>query len=176
MQLLVTIILLIVFIAHFFVAKAYSIPTKSYAYVLLYIIALDVPWMSHLWHILFGEDRINCPERKNEVFGWTPCFVFDWNTIVNTYEITLSLEFLFFSGLTFYILFDLFSSILKNILVFVLNAAHMVMALILLFSPPLFLDSYAQTFDISGLIITSLLVLLVELYVRIPYFGYRRTF
>lgn len=172
-MLFVTIILLIIFIAHIFIAKFYSVPDKSWWYVFIYIIALDVGPMSHLWHLLYGEHRINCPERRNEVFGWTPCFVFDWNTLVNTYEITLVLEFLILSALTFYILFDLFSlNIIRNVLVFLLNAAHIILTLILLFSPPLFLDSFTYTFDLTGFILTFLIVVLVEVYVRIPYFGY----
>ena len=172
-MLTLTIILIIIFIAHIFIAKFYSVPDKSWWYVFIYIIALDVPPMSHLWHLLYGEDRINCPERKNGVFGWTPCFVFDWNTLVNTYEITLALEFLILSALTFYILFGLFSlNIIRNVLVFLLNAVHMILTLILLFSPPLFLDSFTYTFDLTGFILTSLIVVLVEVYVRIPYFGY----
>lgn len=172
-MLTLTIILIIIFILHFLLAKFYSIPSKSWWYVLLYVIALDVAPMSHLWHLLYGEDRINCPERKNEVFGWTPCFVFDWNTLVNTYEITLALEFLILSALTFYILFDLFSlNIIRNIVVFILNGFHMVLALILLFSSPLFLDSFAYIFDLTGFILSCIILVLVEVYVRIPYFGY----
>ena len=171
---ILTAILLVVFIAHIFIAKFFSIPEKTWEYVFLYVVALDVAPMSHLWHLMYGEDRIDCPQRKNEIFGWTPCFVLDWNTLVNTYEITLSIEFLFLSAISFYVLFDLFESIIRNILVFVLNTIHAILALILLFSTPLFLDSFASLFDLLGLIVSSLLLVLVELYVRIPYFGYRR--
>ena len=173
-MLLLTIILIVIIILHFFIAKFNSIPSKSWFYVLLYIIALDVAPMSHLWHLMYGEDRITCPDRKDVVFGWYPCFQFDWNTLVNTYEITLSVEFLALTSLTFYILFDLFKSLTRNILVFALNAAHMVLTIILLVSPPLFLDSFTYTFDITGFILSLLILVLVELYVRIPYFGYVR--
>ena len=162
MQIILIIIFSILFIVHYFITKT--------IYPLIYVIALDVAPMSHMWHLLYGEDRITCVNRKEEVFGWYPCFHFDWNTMVNTYEITLSIEFIFLSALMFYILFDLFK---VNIL-FVINAIHMVLAFILLFSTPSFLDTFAYIFDLSGFIISTILLIMVELFIRIPYFGYTR--
>ena len=172
-QLLLTVILLVVFGAHFYIT--YRQQTWSIAFKIAYTVTLVVPPMSHLWHILYGEDRITCNNvNRDAAFGWTPCFEFTWNNIVNTYEITLTIENIFFAALTYYVLFDLFykkgTSAWLNILVFNLNTALLVLALILLFASPALLDKYEDTYDWSGFIISLLLWILVDVYVRLPFF------
>ena len=83
-QLLLTVILLVIFGAHFYIT--YRQQTWSIAFKIAYTVTLVVPPMSHLWHILYGEDRITCNNvNRDAAFGWTPCFKFTWNNIVNTY-------------------------------------------------------------------------------------------
>lgn len=178
-QLLLTVILLVIFGAHFYIT--YRQQSWSLAFKVAYTVTLVVPPMSHLWHILYGEDRITCEKvNRDASFGWTPCFEFTWNNIVNTYEITLTIENIFFAALTYYVLFDLFykkgTSAWLNILVFALNTALLVLALILLFASPAFLDDYKDTYNWSGFIISLLLWILVDVYVRLPFFYDRASY
>ena len=174
-QLLLTVILLVIFGVHFYIT--YRQQTWSRAFKFAYTVTLVVPPMSHLWHILYGEDRITCDGvNRDAAFGWTPCFEFTWNNIVNTYEITLTIENIFFAALTYYVLFDLFKRWLRNILVFALNTALLVLALILLFASPAFLDDYEDTYNWSGFIISLLLWILVDVYVRLPFFYDRASY
>ena len=177
LQLLLTVILILIFGAHSYITYRKNIKkTKErrnrILFTIAYTVTLVVPPMSHLWHILYGEDRITCEKaNRDAAFGWTPCFEFNWNNIVNTYEITLTIENIFFAALTYYVLFDLFySRWLRNILVFALNTALLVLALILLFASPAFLDDYEDTYNWSGFIISLVLWILVDVYVRLPFF------
>lgn len=175
-ELVLSIILLAIFIAHFFFSWFTVLKNETWFFALVVTITFLTPWMSHLWHILYGEDRITkCPESKlDEPFGWTPCFEPTYNTFVNTYEITLVAENLFFSILGYYVLYTLFKrNLIGNILVFLLNTALLTFAIILLFASPSFLDDYTQTYDWTGFIISIILWLLVEIYLRVPYFGYQ---
>ena len=158
-QLLLTVILLVIFGAHFYIT--YRQQTWSIAFKIAYTITLVVPPMSHLWHILYGEDRITCQGvNRDAPFGWTPCFEFTWNNIVNTYEITLTIENIFFAALTYYVLFNLR---LQNLGIAVaLNTALLVLVLILLFASPAFLDGYEGTYDWSGFIVSIILWLFIE--------------
>jgi len=179
-QLLLTVILLVIFGAHSYITYRKNIKkTKEWIdcilFTIAYTVTLVVPPMSHLWHIIYGEDRITCKKvNRDAAFGWTPCFEFNGNNIVNTYEITLTIENIFFAAFTYYILFGLFykkgTSAWLNILVFALNTALLVLALILLFASPAFLDDYEDTYNWSGFIISLLLWILVDVYVRLPFF------
>ena len=178
-QLLLTVILILIFGAHFYITYRENIKkTKEWTRILFtiaYTVTLVVPPMSHLWHILYGEDRITCDGvNRDTAFGWTPCFEFNWNNIVNTYEITLTIENIFFAALTYYVLFGLFykkgTTAWLNILVFALDTALLVLALILLFASPAFLDDYEDTYNWSGFITSLLLWIFVDVYVRLPFF------
>lgn len=124
-------------------------------YSLLYATALLVAPMSHLWHVLYGEGRITCSEAEDRAFGWTPCWTGTWEQWTNTYEVTLPAEFLFLAALVFYV--DGKSA------VWILNAVHIVLTLILLFASPTLLDTYASVFDISGLVVTCVLLIVSQL-------------
>lgn len=175
-QILLSVILLVIFAIHFYIT--YRQQPWSIMFKVAYTITLVVPPMSHLWHILYGEDRIICDDvNRNAAFGWAPCFEFTWNNIVNTYEITLTIENIFFAALTYYVLFNLFyNRWLRNIVVFTLNTGLLILALILLFSPPDFLDSYEDTYNWSAFIISLSLWILVDLYVRLPFFYDRASY
>ena len=114
-ELLVSILLVVFFIAHFIFSWYTVLKNEKWLFTLVVTISFLTPWMSHLWHILYGEDRIEkCTDSKlDEAFGWTPCFEATYNTFVNTYEITLVIEGLFFVGLGYYVLYSLFK---KNLL------------------------------------------------------------
>jgi len=174
-ELLLSILLSIFFISHALVTRYTIMKNETWLFSLLYTVTFIVPPMSHAWHILYGEDRIQCEASKvNESFGWTPCFEPTWNTFVNTYEITLAIENLFFSILSFYIIWRLFNANLgRNLLVLILNMALLTTATILLFASPSFLDGYVAFYDWSGFVVSVLLWLLIEVYVRVPYFGYK---
>ena len=125
-----------------------------------------------LW-TLYGEDRISCNERKeNQIFGWYPCFEASWNTFVNTYEITLVVEFIALSGLMYYVFFALFKDFNKNIVVFLLNTVNLIFGIILLLGSPSFLDNFTDVFNWTGFVCSLVIFILVEIYVRMPYFGY----
>ena len=67
-QLLLTVILLVIFGAHFYIT--YRQQTWSIAFKIAYTVTLVVPPMSHLWHILYGEDRITCNNvNRDAAFG-----------------------------------------------------------------------------------------------------------
>jgi hypothetical protein len=172
-ELLVSILLFVFFIAHFYLSWKTSLKNEKWYFALLVTITFLTPWMSHLWHILYGEDRLKCDEAKDEAFGWTPCFEFTWNTVVNTYEITLVLEGLFFVGLGYYVLYTLFNNnLFRNILVFILNTVLLTTTLILMFASPLYLDDYEDTYNWTGFVVSLLMWILVEIYLRVDYFGY----
>ena len=172
-ELLVSILLTVFFIVHFLFSWYTSLKTEKWYFALVVSITFLTPWMSHLWHILYGEDRIKCEESKDEAFGWTPCFEPTYNTFVNTYEITLVLEGLFFVGLGYYVLYTLFKkNLCRNILVFIMNTVLLTTTLILMFASPLYLDNYEETFNWSGFIVSLIMWILVEIYLRVPYFGY----
>jgi len=172
-ELLVSILLTVFFIVHFLFSWYTSLKTEKWYFALVVSITFLTPWMSHLWHILYGEDRIKCEESKDEAFGWTPCFEPTYNTFVNTYEITLVLEGLFFVGLGYYVLYTLFKkNLCRNILFFIMNTVLLTTTLILMFASPLYLDNYEETFNWSGFIVSLIMWILVEIYLRVPYFGY----
>lgn len=164
-ELLVSLILSGIFVTHFGISWKYSLKNEKWYFALLVTITFLTPWMSHLWHILYGEDRLKCEESKDEAFGWTPCFEPTWNTFVNTYEITLVLEGLFFVGLGYYVLYTLFKN--RNILVFILNTVLLTTTLILMFASPLYLDDYEDTFNWTGFIVSLIIWILVEIYLRV---------
>tara|TARA_B100000674_G_scaffold493394_1_gene515572 strand:- start:742 stop:1287 length:546 start_codon:yes stop_codon:yes gene_type:complete len=173
-ELLVSIVLFVIFIIHFVYSKNYSpLKDEKWFFVLVVTITFLTPWMSHLWHILYGEDRIKCEEAKDEAFGWTPCFEPTWNTFVNTYEITLVIENLFFVGLGYYVLYTLFKKYWwRNLFVFGLNTVLLTTAIILMFASPMFLDDYEDIFNYTGFIVSLIMWFAVEIYLRCPYFGY----
>lgn len=173
-QLTLSIILTIVFVAHIFYTKHSVMIRESWIFSLAYSVTFLVPPMSHTWHVLYGEDRLKCESRRKDVaFGWTPCFEWTWNTLVNTYEITLVIENLFFVILSYYVLWTMFkTSIARNTIAFALNTALLVLVLILSFASPDLLDTFYSTFNWAGLVLSSLLWGIVEIYVRLPYFGY----
>ena len=172
-ELLVSILLTVFFIAHFFISWYTSLKTEKWYFALVVSITFLTPWMSHLWHILYGEDRIKCGESKDEAFGWIPCFEPTYNTFVNTYEITLVIENLFFVGLGYYVLYTLIKkNLCINILVFGLNTVLLVITLILMFASPLYLDNYEVTFNWTGFIVSLIMWVVVEIYLRVPSFGY----
>ena len=176
-ELLLSIILVVFFFIHFLFSWYTVLKNEKWYFVLIVTITFLTPWMSHLWHILYGEDRIaKCDKSKvDEAFGWTPCFELTYNTFVNTYEITLVAEGLFFAGLGYYVLYTLFKqNLLGNIFSFVLNTALLTLVIMLLFASPNYLDGYAETYDVAGFIISVLLWVLVEIYLRVPYFGYKQ--
>lgn len=148
-----SIILSLVFIAHILLVK--FVGKNTWLFALLWVVAFDVAPMSHLWHIIYGEDRIRCPEAKDEPFGWTPCFEPTWNNFVNTYELTLPIEFLFLAGLVYYTHRGWFVRILNSLLV--------ILALMLLFSPPLFLDGFYIIFDWTSFLISIIMLLVAEI-------------
>lgn len=174
-ELLVGILLSVFFIAHFVFSWFTVLKNERWLFALVVTITFLTPWMSHLWHILYDEDRIDkCPDSNlNVAFGWLPCFEATYNTFVNTYEITLVLEGLFFVALAYYVLYTLFKrNLLGNILVFLLNTGLLVLTLILTFASPLFLDDFKSTYNWLGFGLSIAMWILVEIYLRIPYFGY----
>lgn len=122
-------------------------------YSLLYATALLVAPMSHLWHVMYGEGRIKCNEAEDRAFGWTPCWTGAWEEWTNSYEVTLPVEFLFLAALVFYVT--------EKPAAWLLNGIHIVLILILLFASPILLDTYASIFDISGLIVTTVLLFVI---------------
>lgn len=118
-------------------------------YSLVYATALLVGPMSHLWHILYGEGRIyhgNCGNAE-QVLGWTPCFTGSWEQWTNSFELTLPIEFIFLTGLVYYLI--------DGFLVFTFNSLHLVLTIVLLFSPPVWLNNgFTNAFNIIGLIVS----------------------
>lgn len=175
-ELLVGILMFIFLIIHFLFSWYTVLKGETWFFTLVVSVTLLTPWMSHLWHILYGEDRIEkCEDSKvDEPFGWTPCFEPTYNTFVNTYEITLVAEALFFAGLCYYVLYTLFKrNLIGNTLVFLLNTALLTFAIILLFASPSYLDNFVETYNWTGFIVSAALWVLVEIYLRVPYFGYQ---
>tara|TARA_A100001015_G_C14546533_1_gene539967 strand:- start:15 stop:425 length:411 start_codon:yes stop_codon:yes gene_type:complete len=126
--------------------------------------------MSHLWHILYGEDRITC-EKSNEyqVFGWTQCFDFTWNNLVNTYELTLPIENVILTILAFYTIRQIFT--LKKeprvIIVYILLSVHLILGILLLLSPPIWLEEgFTKIYDWSGLMLTAFALFTLELLIE----------
>jgi len=62
--------------------------------------------------------------------------------------------------------------LLGNILVFLFNTVLLTITLILLFASPPYLDNYEEIFNWTGFIVSLILWILVEIYLRVPYFGY----
>lgn len=165
-EVVMSVALVLVFAAHIVWFKWRT--TSSWWFALAYVIVIDVSWMSHLWHILYGEDRIGtCTERhENDVFGWTPCFVSEWNTYVNTYEITLVVEFIVLTSLA-YAVIPAFStmtdaSTTAQIVAYALNSVNFIFAIMLLFASPLFLDGFKDVFTVTGFICSLALAGVLE--------------
>ena len=165
-ELVVSIALVLVFASHLFWFRACT--QSSWWFAVAYVVALDVTWMSHMWHILYGEDRIGICDARHEaeIFGWTPCFVSEWNTYVNTYEITLVVEFLFLSVLTYFVIRAyatlVEASVTLQILAYVLNTLNLIMVLMLFLASPLFLDGFEDVFTVTGFVCSLLLVAVLE--------------
>ena len=129
---------------------------------------MDVAFM----HILYGEDRIGtCPERReDDVFGWTPCFTSEWNTYVNTYEITLAAEFIILSSFAYYVIYKTCEMVrvsgYAQVIIYVLNTLNLVFAIILLFSSPKFLDGFKDVFTVTGFVCSLALAGVLEIVSR----------
>ena len=127
--------------------------------------------MSHLWHILYGEDRILCAEANiDHVFGWAPCFEFTWNSLVNTYELTLPIENIILSGIAVYTIMQIFKLRREPriIIVYILLGIHLLMGLVLFFSPPKWLDDgFTTIYDWSGFLLTLFALLTLELLIEV---------
>lgn len=161
-----SIVFVCVFLVHICWFK--RIPRCAWWFAVVCAVVTDVPWMSHLWHILYGEDRIGtCDERhETAVFGWTPCFVSEWNTYVNTYEITLVVEFLVLTSIT-YAVIPAFASIVNAshtaaILAYTMNTINLVFVIMLFFASPLFLDGFKNVFTVTGFVCSLMLAGLFE--------------
>ena len=154
----VTIILIVVFIAYIALTAIVTIPQKTTLFKIAYAVTFITPPMSHLWHILYGEDRIRCQQENDTSFGWIPCFTPTWNNFVNTYEITLVVENIFFCILTFYVLNQLGASNIAT----ALNAMLLVLTIVLMFGSPTFLDQFTNTFDVIGFVLSMLLLINIE--------------
>ena len=169
-ELVVSVALVFVFAAHVFWFQKCT--GTSWGVAVAYSIAGDVSWMSHLWHILYGEDRIGtCPERReDEVFGWTPCFTSEWNTYVNTYEITLAAEFIILSSFAYYVIYKTCEMVrvsgYTQVIIYVLNTLNLVFAIILLFSSPKFLDGFKDVFTVTGFVCSLALAGVLEIVSR----------
>lgn len=175
-ELLVGILLSVFFVAHFVFSWLTVLKNERWFFALVVTVTFLTPWMSHLWHVLYDEDRIErCSASKlDEAFGWSPCFEATYNTFVNTYEITLVLEGLFFAALGFYVLYTLFKrNLLGNSLVFLLNTGLLVLTIMLMLASPNFLDDFQSTFNWVGFGLSIAMWILVEVYLRLPYFGYQ---
>lgn len=171
-ELIFTIILSVIFLVHILTTKLNFIPQESWLFAILFVVATDVAPMSHMWHILYGEDRITCLDAKNnQVFGWLPCFELNWNTLVNTYELTLPVEFLTLAVILYYVSWWLFRrNVWLNVTVYILNTANVVLAFILLFSPPSFLNDFTSVFNLTSFIIGCVIILIIEVGGRLfPY-------
>ena len=155
-QILLTVVLIAIFLAY--LIRTFIVLRDSALFKFAYAITLITPPMSHLWHILYGEDRIRCEEENDTAFGWIPCFTPTWNNFVNTYEVTLVVENLFFCILTFYVLYSY-----RVTAAIVLNAILLALTIVLMFGSPTFLDDYTNIFDIAGFVISLLLLLAVEI-------------
>lgn len=161
----------LIFIAYVILAKYHTLQ-KTWLFALLYAVAFIVQPMSHLWHILYGEDRITCKDSvSNNVFGWAPCFSFTWNYLVNTYELTLPLENFFLTGLAFYVTRTIFEPVREYsriMIVYILLGVHLVLGVILLFSPPLWLDEgYTRIYDWAAFIVSLVALVTVEVLIEI---------
>ena len=132
----------------FFVARVVSdVTDTSWTRALLHAVVVDVAWMSHLWHIAYGEDRVpTCPHTTQAPFGWVHCAAWDWNTFVNTYELTLPVEFIVLSALLFW--YNRIKPL--GLVVYVLNSVHMTLAIALLLMPPDALNEFTDVFDWIG--------------------------
>lgn len=113
---------------------------------LIYATAVLVAPMSHIWHIVYGEGRIQCDGVEDRAFGWTPCWTGSWDQWTDTYEVTLPIEFLFLAALVFYV--D------DKATVRIFNSIHIILTFVLLFASPTLLNTYAGVFDITGLIVS----------------------
>ena len=165
-EIIVSVVLVLVFVAHIFWFKR-SVNAQWW-FAVLYAVVVDVSWMSHFWHIVYGEDRIGtCAARREaDVFGWTPCFVSEWNTYVNTYEITLVVEFSVLTSVTYALLPALFTRIDASqpaqILAYTLNSINVVFVIMLLFASPLFLDGFKDVFTVTGFVCSLTLAGMLE--------------
>lgn len=172
---------LFVFLAYLAWTKLHTLPNKSLTFALLYVIAFLVAPMSHLWHIIYSEDRITCDTvNKNNVFGWSDCFEFTWNNVVNTYELTIPIENIVLSAIAFYTLNELFylKEHPRAIVAYILLAVQLLLGIILFFSPPIWLDNnYTRIYDISSFVLTTTALLVVEYLIEIKeYKNYNQIF
>jgi len=164
-------IFLVVFIIYVIWTKEHTIQEKSWFFALLYAVSLLTSPMSHLWHILYGEDRIACSKSKgNQVFGWTQCFEFTWNNLVNTYELTLPIENVILTVMAFYTIRQIFTLQREPrvIIVYILLGIHLLLGIILLFSPPIWLEEgFTTIYDWSGFMLTTFALFTLELLIEI---------
>ena len=116
--------------------------------------------MSHAWHILFEEDRIKCDAQNDDIiFGWTPCFEWTWNNIVNTYEITVFAENVILALLCYYVLRQHFRTAYFLAL---LNTGALGLALYLGFASVSQLNDFQEPYNIAGFAITLTIAIIVE--------------
>ena len=169
-MILQVLIFLFVFVGYTIWTKEHTLPEKSWLFALLYAVSMLTSPMSHLWHILYGEDRIVCGEANvDEVFGWTSCFEFTWNYLVNTYEITLPIENIILTGIAVYTIMQIFKLRREPrvIIVYILLGIHMLLGVILLCSPPKWLDEgFDEIYNWSGFILTTFALITLELLIE----------
>ena len=170
-MLLQIVLFLFVFIAYVIWTKEHTLREKTWLFALLYAVSMITSPMSHLWHILYGEDRILCAKANVDyVFGWTPCFEFTWNSLVNTYELTLPIENIILSGIAVYTIMQIFKLRREPrvIIVYILLGIHLLMGVVLFLSPPKWLDDgFTTIYNWAGFLLTLFALLSLELLIEV---------
>lgn len=167
--------LLLLGVAFYFTWKRYRLLLALAFSVTLYVLP-----MSHLWHLIWGENLLFelCDADEDLLFAWTDCIAEDfYEVFLNSYEITIFLEVALLRGYAVYLGVqqrDVTMNYKKRLawLYFVvMNAICICLSVLLWVLPGSLLRSYVMPYNIVAVVLS---VLIIYLFASIPVAKRRR--
>ena len=167
--------LLVLGVAFFFTWKRYPLCSAIAFSITLYVLP-----MSHLWHLIWGENLLFelCDADENIMFAWTKCIAEDfYEVFLNSYEITVFLEVALLRGYAIYLCVQRRSATMNYTLrlawmyLIIMNAICICLSVLLWVLPGSVLRSYVMPYNILALVLS---LLIIYLFARLPILSMKR--
>ena len=161
--------LLILGVAFYMTWKRYRLLLALAFSVTLYVLP-----MSHLWHLIWGENLLFelCDADEDAMFAWTDCIAEDfYEVFLNSYEITVFLEVALLRGYAIYLGLQQrnatmnYKKRLAWLYFLVLNVICICLSVLLWVLPGSVLRSYVMPYNVLALVVG---LLILYLFARIP--------
>jgi hypothetical protein len=167
--------LLLLGVAFYFTWKRYRLLLALAFSVTLYVLP-----MSHLWHLIWGENLLFelCDADEDLLFAWTDCIAEDfYEVFLNSYEITIFLEVALLRGYAVYLGVQQrnatmnYKKRLAWLYFLVMNVICICLSVLLWVLPGSLLRSYVMPYNIVAVVLS---VLIIYLFASIPVAKRRR--